>query len=463
MTHRSGLPRHDLVWYNNLTLSRKQLVERLRYLEPNEDLRAKWQYNNLMFVTAGYLAGQLTGGTWEEAVRTRVFKPLDMSNTNFSVEESRKSDDFALPYEEKDDQLREMAFRNITTVGPAGSVNSNIDDMIKWIRVHLNRGKAGERRILSEATAQDLHTPYMVISVLPEEPEVSPGSYALGWMTDTYRGHYRVRHGGGIDGFTALVTLYPRDGVGMVVLANKSGTGLPGLVTLHGSDLALGLAYKDWNGEALAKWKTAKQAQKEAEEKARTLRKTGTKPAHPLEAYAGDYEHPGYGILQINVQDQQLAMGFNGITTSLEHWHYETFNGLENPVDRTFEDVKLTFRTNQRGNVEAVSAPFDPLVPEIVFTRKAEDRMSDPQYLRRFVGVYELLDKEITIGIEGCVLTLYVPGQPVYELVPDREDEFKLKGLAGFSVRFETSEDGTIKAFINQPNGVFEVTRKSPK
>src|SRR3712207_6979997 len=69
VTHRSGLPRHDLVWYNNNSLTRKDVVERLRYLEPNEQLRAKWQYNNLMFLTAGYLTEYLTGKSWEEIGR----------------------------------------------------------------------------------------------------------------------------------------------------------------------------------------------------------------------------------------------------------------------------------------------------------------------------------------------------------------------------------------------------------
>ena len=61
VTHRSGLPSHDLVWYNNLTISREELVRRLAYLQPSADLREKFQYNNLMFLTAGYLLETLTG------------------------------------------------------------------------------------------------------------------------------------------------------------------------------------------------------------------------------------------------------------------------------------------------------------------------------------------------------------------------------------------------------------------
>ena len=123
--HRSGLPRHDLAWYNNEDVTRGELVRRLRYLEPNEDLRAKWQYNNLMFLTAGYLVEQLTGMTWEDALRTQVFEPLGMERSNFSVLDSQQDDDHALPYLEKDDEVRKIAFRAINVMGPAGSINSS--------------------------------------------------------------------------------------------------------------------------------------------------------------------------------------------------------------------------------------------------------------------------------------------------------------------------------------------------
>ena len=52
--HRSGLPRHDLMWYGTAK-SRKELLDRLQYLEPNRDFRTYLQYQNLMFMTAGYL------------------------------------------------------------------------------------------------------------------------------------------------------------------------------------------------------------------------------------------------------------------------------------------------------------------------------------------------------------------------------------------------------------------------
>ncbi|UCC31456.1 MAG: serine hydrolase [Phycisphaerales bacterium] len=458
VTHRSGLPRHDLAWYNN-PIPRAELVKRLPFYQPNKDLRQTYQYNNMMFLTAGYLAGQLTGGTWEEGVRERIFAPLGMTHSNFSVTDSQKAPDFALPYEEKDDEIRKMAFRNIDNVGPAGSINSNIEDMTRWLIVHVNKGKLQGRQIINETTLMEMHTPQMAIAAIPEEPEFSPTSYGMGWMIDTYRGCYRVRHGGNIDGFSALVTLFPRDGLGIVGLVNKNASALPGLATLHAADRILGLEFKDWNGEALEKWKVAKAARKQAEEKKDTLRKTGTQPAHVLGEYAGQYEHPGYGVLKIELKDDRLVMTFNNIVTPLEHWHYDVFNGLENPDDHTFEDMRIRFLTNMKGDVDAVAAPFEMMVDEIIFKRRPDDKMSDPKYLAQFLGKYEIASQTITIGLKGSVLTVSVPGQPQLELVPDRDDEFNLKEFSGISMRFVVNDDGSVTAFFNQPNGVFEAKR----
>jgi CubicO group peptidase (beta-lactamase class C family) len=198
--HRSGLPRHDLVWYNDEEITRAELVRRLRFLEPNEDLRAAWQYNNLMYLTAGYLIEQLTGTAWEEAVRRRVLEPLGMRRTNFSVFDSQKDDDHALPYLEDDDELRKIAFRPIGVMGPAGSINSCVDEMARWVNLHLGGGSFDGKPVIQAGTLRAMHTPQMVMPGLPQEEWVSPASYGLGWMIDTWRGRYRVHHGGNIDG-----------------------------------------------------------------------------------------------------------------------------------------------------------------------------------------------------------------------------------------------------------------------
>ena len=463
VTHRSGLPRHDALWYN-ATLSRTEMVERLRWLEPSKDFRTDYQYNNLMFLTAGYLAERITGGTWEEAIRTRIFAPLGMKKSNFSVADSERSPDFALPYQERDDKVLLMEFRDITNMGPAGSLNSTAEDLIPWLKVHLNGGKLGEKAVISPTSLAFLHTPRMETGTRQTEPEVVPGGYALGWSTDIYRGVQRVYHGGAIDGFSALAMLVPSEKLGIVVLANKDGSRLPDILARHALDRLLGFPAKDWNAEGLAKRVKRRDLEKEGEAKKGTVRKRGTHPAHPLAEYAGEYEHPAYGILRIAEKGRGLEMTYNRITTPMEHWHYEVWNGIRKEgekADNTFENFRIQFLTDFDGEVSGVAAPMEPKVKDIVFARRPDARLSDPAFLARLAGTYELGPQTAVFAVQGSSLVLEVDGRKQPDLIPYRNDRFILKGASGYSVTFTLGAAGrATEATFIQPEGVYTAKRK---
>jgi len=460
VTHRSGLPRHDLSWYNNTTISREDLVRRLAYLQPTADLRAVWQYNNLMYLTAGYLVEVLTGKTWEDGVRAQVLDPLGMKRTNFSVTDSQKDSDYALPYREREGKLEKIPFRSLTNMGPAGSINSSANEMSNWVLVHINGGKLKDKAIINSQTVQDMHLAHMPTGETPEIPEVTPADYGMGWFVDTYRGHSRIHHGGNIDGFSALVSMLPQDRVGFVALTNKNATGLPELLVRHATDLVLGLEAKDWVGEAAKSKAKGDEVAKEAEKKKATRRVLNTKPGHKLEDYAGDYFNPGYGDLKVALEKGQLAFTYNNITTPLEHWHYDIFNGVR-AGDPVFEDTKISFISDANGNVARLEAPFESTLEPIVFGKKPDARLSDAAYLQKFAGRYQLIDQVISISLRGNVLFASVPGSPDLELVPGLGDEFTLKQQKVVSLRFKMDEKGTVTAIeLIQPGGIFEAKRQ---
>jgi CubicO group peptidase (beta-lactamase class C family) len=458
--HTSGLPRHDLAWYNNTTISREDLVRRLAYLKPTADLRAKWQYNNHMYLTAGYLVEVLTGKKWEDGIRTLVLDPLGMKRTNFSVADSQKDSDFALPYRENEGKLEKIPFRSLTNMGPAGSINSSVNEMSRWVLVHLNLGKLKDKQIINPQTIQEMHLVHMPTGGTPEIPEVTPENYGMGWFVDSYRGHGRIHHGGNIDGFSAMVSMLPQERVGFVMLTNKNGTGLGELLIRHATDLILGLESKDWVGEAAKSKVKGDEAAKEAEKKKAARRVPNTKPAHKLEDYAGDYFHPGYGDLNVTLEKGQLAFTFNYITTPLEHWHYETFNGVR-AGDPAFQDTKLNFITDANGNVARLEAPFEATLDPIVFDKKPDARLSDPAYLQKLTGTYVLIEQYITISLKGNALFASIPGSPDLELLPGLGDEFTLKEMKVVTIRFKMDEKGNVTAMeLIQPGGIFEAKRQ---
>jgi CubicO group peptidase (beta-lactamase class C family) len=456
--HRSGLPRHDAVWYNSFA-SREELFGRLQYLEPTKDFRTTYQYQNLMFMTAGYMVGEIAGLSWEDFVRSRIFMPLGMNDSNFSVNDSQKTSDFALPYMEKNDKVTEIPFRNIDTVGPAGSINSNVTDMANWLYLNLSKGKFGNQQIISEASLKEIHSPQMVSSKSFDYDELFYGTYGMGWGITSYRGHLLLSHGGGIDGFTALVALMPRDKIGLVILTNLNGTPIPRIIAYNVYDRLLGLAEVPWNKRIKDEVDKAKAEAKKAEAEKDKDRKLNTKPSHPLEDYAGDYENPGYGVFSVTKDGDNLKAEFNSISYSMTHFHYDVFE-LSNELTET--KFKISFATDIKGNIGSLATQLEPAAKETVFSKMPEKKMMEKSFLEKFVGEYELSGTIMTVTLKGeKALFLSVPGQPEYELVPYKGAEFNLKGLAGFSVEFIVDEAGAVKeAKVTQPNGVFAAKKK---
>lgn len=137
------------------------------------------------------------------------------------------------------------------------------------------------------------------------------------------------------------------------------------------------------------------------------------------------------------------------------------FNGLRNPADPTFEDMKYAFTGNMKGDIDAVSAVFEPTVDPIAFRRQPDVQLRDSSFIERFTGRYALATDTVTVLRQGNVLVLSVRGQPPYRLTPYRRTEFDLGGLQGFSVIFTTDAAGAVTGFVSrQPNGVYTATRQ---
>jgi CubicO group peptidase (beta-lactamase class C family) len=366
VTHQSGLPRHDMVWYGS-PLSRKEIFDRLRYLEPSKPLHAKYQYNNLMFMTAGVLVERISGSSWEEFVRRRIFDPLGMKTSNFSVNDSQKTSDYSLPYQEENGQVKEIPFRNIDAIGPAGSINSSVNEMTRWLFLQLGKGKFDSRQIIPEKSLAEVHTPQIVAGGDLKYDESFYSSYAMGWAVTSYRGHPALLHSGGIDGFTSAVRFFPKDQLGVVVLTNSSSPA-SGLIASNAIDRMLGLTEAPWAQRALDDAAKAKVAQAKAKSEDEAKRKKDAPPTHKLKDYVGQFEHPAYQTLTISQDGEQLKFDLHGLTGALTHYHYDIFQGTEGAP--ALGGTKLTFLVNKAGEIDSVSVPLEGTVKEIIFKRK---------------------------------------------------------------------------------------------
>lgn len=212
MCHRTGLPRHDYSWYLFQSRSKDSLVQRIQFMEPSAELREKWQYNNFMFLLQGVATEKITGKSWEDNIREKIFQPLGMTNSDVSLGEWAKSSDAAYGYDVKNDSIiKKMDYYDIAAMSPAGSINSSVNDMSKWVITWINGGKFNGKEILPASYITQAMSSQMVIgAALPdkEKTDIYFSNYGFGWFLASYRGHYRVEHGGNIDGFSASTSFF---------------------------------------------------------------------------------------------------------------------------------------------------------------------------------------------------------------------------------------------------------------
>ncbi len=452
VSHRSGLPRHDGVWYG-ANQSRKQYWDALRYLQPSADMRTRFQYNNLMFVAAGYLGGQIDGSDWETLVRREVLDPLGMHGTTLDMAGLLASPQPALGYARKDSDgsVVEQPRANIDGVAPAGAINSTLADMIRYLQLHVGDGRLDDKPVFDPDLLRQMRFPLIASSQAPEDPEFSRTEYGMGLFLDNYRGYRHVYHGGNIDGFTSFLSYLPDQHVGVVMLGNLNDSRLRDIIPFHIYDQLLGLTPVDFSAR-LAQRKAADDA---AEVKpgaaggpaVPSLRRTGTQPGHALSEYVGQYVHPAYGTVTIGLVGGTLQLNFHGANAPLPHYHYDVFKtpAIElNPLEKT----PVRFTTSFEGDVASLEIPMESTVPPIVFQRQPDPAMRDQRFLKSMTGRYALGSEQVQVALRADgVLTMDLSGDRL-ELSPVRGTRFALRNRYGHSIEFTRDAAGRVAGFV---------------
>lgn len=468
MTHRTGLPRHDYSWYLFPTASRDSLLQRIQYQEPNTGIREAWQYNNFMFLTQGMITEKITGKPWEENIKEKIFSPLGMSRSNLSVSNMKKDEDASLGYTlKKDSSIKKLDYFNIDGMGPAGSINSSVTEMANWVITWINNGKFNGKEILPEPYVREAVSAQMAIGgALPEKenPDIYFSNYGLAWFLSSYRGHYRVEHGGNIDGFSASTSFFPSDSIGIIVLTNQNASPVPSAARNLIADRMLKLPYKNWSNDyKMVVAKSALRA-KEAEKNKTSNRVEGTKPSHPLKDYEGVFNNAGYGDLEIYKRNDSLFARTSKDSLWLRHYHYDVFEikgfDKEEGLDTSSGGTVLNFATRDDGKIGSLNMTLESSLKPIEFVYKPIAKSISKEDLQKYVGEYELGGMTTKVYLKGETLFVFVPGQPEYETIALGDHTFKLKVLEGYSVKFDVTDGKVTGMNFIQPNGTFKAKRK---
>jgi len=243
LTHVSGLDSHDLSFKTNFSVG--DVTRNLRNLPPSFELREQWLYNNQMYMVGANIVSTLSGKRYADFVEERIFKPLGMSSSTYSIDAAigigRFTDTWTsfgrmIPPWLKEGYVDLMA-------GPAGVISS-VEELATWVKMILNDGVDPDTNetIIPPAQFDVITSPHSIISPNISRP-FSTLLYGLGWIRYSLESYDVLQHDGEAPGVSALITVALSNGLGIVALANADdkGEALTNITLIVG-EKALGIA-----------------------------------------------------------------------------------------------------------------------------------------------------------------------------------------------------------------------------
>jgi CubicO group peptidase (beta-lactamase class C family) len=380
LTHRSGLGlgAGDLMFWPATDLNPDEIVRRIKFIPLATSFRSKYAYDNLLYLVAGKIIESVSGKPWEQFLKDRIWAPLGMTHTAGNTRALIDGADVAQPHARADGKLVVLEQTDHDNNAPAGSMNSCVEDLAKWMILQLSRGG----KIFSADRSKEMWSA-QTITPIADLPKGAPAafeavkpqfsSYGLGWGLRDYRGRKLVGHTGALAGYVSRTVLVPELNLGVVVLTNQEENAAHGAIANTVVDHYLNAPAVDWVA-AFRDLVAIEKAEGEAEaKKTAGKRAANSKPALPLAAYAGRYRDDWYGDVLVEHKDGKLTIQFTHskqLGGTLEHWHYDTF--VARWRDRTlFADAYVTFSLKPDGSVEG--AKLQPVSPLTDFSFDFQD------------------------------------------------------------------------------------------
>lgn len=373
LCHRAGFATFagDLVWYGT-TYSRKEIIERARYIKPTYGFRAHYGYSNIMFLTAGEIIPAVTGKSWDDFIKEKFFQPLHMNTCNTSIRDFNENSNIAQPHHvEPEKEPIPIKYVNWDNIAPAGSINACVSELANWIRMQLNNGEFEGKQILSENQIRIMRSPQIMKSVSKWSEKTWPSkhfsAYGLAWDLFDYHGRKIINHGGGADGMISKTVLVPEENLGFVILTNSINY-LPTALMYYILDDYFNAEEKDWSAVYYGFYTDGIKREKERLAKEEAERNKNSQTCLALKEYTGTYRSDLYGDVQVKLENNKLVLYFVPtpmFVGDLEHWQYNTFSiKLRNIY--SLPRGTVNFVLNSQGNVHELQ--IDIPNPDFDFT-----------------------------------------------------------------------------------------------
>ncbi|CAN5503773.1 serine hydrolase [soil metagenome] len=374
LTHRSGLGlgAGDLMFFpDSADFTMDDIIHNLRFLKPVSDFRTKYDYDNLLYMVAGEVVARVTGNSWGEFVEERILETLGMDKSAASYHRLKDKSNVIDAHAVVEEDLRVIP-RYTRDIGlSSGGIYSNVEELSKWVLMHLNHGKYGENlknKLFSEEIQEEMWTPHTVI------PVKSPGaynthfrSYGLGWYINDVKGYKEMSHTGGLPGMVSQVTILPELDLGIIVLTNQQSGAAFTAITNQIKDHYLGIKGNDW----VKVLKKQVDAQQEYADKVtgevwssieKQINNNDAKPVH--KNITGTYKDDWFGEVYISSIEDKLwfrSQRSPKLTGELIYFKDNTF--IVKWIDRSMEaDAFVYFERDENGRASGITMkPVSPL------------------------------------------------------------------------------------------------------
>ncbi|MEJ7692897.1 serine hydrolase [Daejeonella sp.] len=366
LSHRTGLPGYDGIWLN-APYRRTEALSKIAYMKPSLGYREGYIYNNMMFMASGLVIESVTGKSWEDNVRERIFRPLAMNSSGFAGAGKKPAEHSQSYFDNEQGKLVARMFSSQSeTLGPAGTIYSNMKDMGNWMIALVNSGKFNGKQAIPARAIAETMIPQNLSDKRGRYDELSNSIYAMGRIVQTYKGTKMVSHTGSIDGFYSNLAYLPKDSLAIFIVHNSTSAGsLRSVMNLPIIDILLAREATDWSGRYRKDYLEGEARNKRQIDSLNASRVTNTVPSHQMQAYTGTFQHPVYGDIKIEVKNNALALGYRALTAALSHWHYDQFITMED--GKGYPDMRISFITNDKGEIDKISTrPFGDPVTEFV-------------------------------------------------------------------------------------------------
>ena len=386
MTHKTGIGGQVGTYFPNLGYDREDCFKMLALIKPAYSFRGDYQYNNSTFLIAEKIIEKVTGKSWEQNLQERVFDKAGMKSSSANADGFAASKNGATPHDYRYTtvELAKMQFPELadvpadakgeivtlplygdeqalywlTGVGPAGSINSNVKDMLRYAQMHMNNGYIVDKvyakkdvggeasacdttRVMSEKAMRKLHQGVTITSQADNRTTL----YAQCWFVEQNSRYRLYFHTGTTWGMTAICFFVPEIKLSGVLLSNCEMGSNPRYAIMYKLiDLVMGLPERDYNKEYFESYITSNEkswAKELAEQKPRVAASVSDNAI--IGVYAKD-ELFGDAKITKEKDNLYIELGKMGYKNKLVHitgdtWHFRS-DGYAFPVTFSFDDQK---------------------------------------------------------------------------------------------------------------------------